>query len=385
MKKNTTLVVVALCASLSSCFKDEPLNAECDIRQAYIHADNPEAVFYKPADSLVNVITADSKIRFSVRRDADLTRIAPIFTITEGATITPASGSEHDFGQGPVSYRVTSQDGQWHRDYTVYVDAVMKNISDVPVLGFEHPEIFETMDGKYYVWREDADGVSLDIWATGNPGFALTNGQTLPGDYPTAPVDGGVEGKAVKLETKSTGALGALVNKRIAAGNLFTGKFDVKDALADAMKATMFGVPTGLKPIKFEGWYKYKPGPTYQDKDGNPVPGKTDMGDIYAVLYKNTDQQGNAIVLHGDDVRTNPNIVAVAALGETKATDEWTKFELDFDYTGALDPETLAAYGYSIAVVCTSSNGGATFQGAVGSTLMVDELKITWDKNDSDK
>ena len=28
-------------ATLTSCFKDEPLNAECDIEQAYIHVDNP--------------------------------------------------------------------------------------------------------------------------------------------------------------------------------------------------------------------------------------------------------------------------------------------------------------------------------------------------------
>ena len=261
----------------------------------------------------------------------------------------------------------------------------MKNISDVTVLGFEHP-VLEPSKGQYYVWEElTDDGVSLDLWATGNPGFALTNAQAKPEDYPTASIDGGVEGKAVKLETRSTGALGALVNMRLAAGNMFTGKFDVKDALADAMKATLFGVPTGRKPLRFEGWYKYTPGKTFQDRDGKAVPGKTDMGDIYAVLYKNTDQKGNAIVLHGDDVRTNPNIVAVAALGETKATDEWTKFELDFAYTGTVDPQTLASYGYSIAVVCTSSKDGATFQGAVGSTLIVDELKITWDINDAEK
>ena len=28
-------------STLTSCFKDEPLNAECDIEQAYIHVDNP--------------------------------------------------------------------------------------------------------------------------------------------------------------------------------------------------------------------------------------------------------------------------------------------------------------------------------------------------------
>ena len=37
-RKFITLSLSTVCAlSLSSCFKDEPLNAECDIEQAYIH------------------------------------------------------------------------------------------------------------------------------------------------------------------------------------------------------------------------------------------------------------------------------------------------------------------------------------------------------------
>ena len=38
---------VVCCATLSSCFKEEPLNAECDIEEAYIHADNPEEMFFQ--------------------------------------------------------------------------------------------------------------------------------------------------------------------------------------------------------------------------------------------------------------------------------------------------------------------------------------------------
>ncbi len=43
------------------------------------------------------------------------------------------------------------------------------------------------------------------------------------------------------------------------------------------------------------------------------------------------------------------------------------------------DPERLANNGYAIAVVASSSKDGAFFEGAVGSTLHVDELSIIWE------
>ena len=110
---------------LSSCFKDEPLNAECDIEQVSIHVANPNEVFFQVTDTLKQVLYTDSVINFNVRSHADLTALAPRFVLTEGATIIPANGSVQDFSQGPVTYTVTSQDGQWHRRYYVSFTPVM--------------------------------------------------------------------------------------------------------------------------------------------------------------------------------------------------------------------------------------------------------------------
>ena len=98
------------------------------------------------------------------------------------------------------------------------------------------------------------------------------------------------------------------------------------------------------------------------------------------MLYRNHDDQGNAFVLHGDDVKTSRYIVAMAQVPEIKTTDDWTYFEVDFEYSAYIDPETLASQGYSLAVVCTSSIEGATFSGAIGSTLYVDEIEVIWDQ-----
>ena len=135
-------------------------------------------------------------------------------------------------------------------------------------------------------------------------------------------------------------------------------------------------MPFDGKPVKFTGYYKYRPGDTFKDRYGN-VENRTDEGAIYAILYKNHDAYGNPVVLYGDNVQTSEQIVAKAIMAEVKPTDEWTKYEIAFDYGGQdLEPETLEKFGYSLAVVFSSSKNGAYFQGAVGSTLYIDKVKI---------
>ena len=153
------LLVCAFCATLTSCFKEEPLNAECDIEYAYLHSDDPEATFYQLTDSLVEVYSTDNVIEFGVKEDVDLTALAPEFVLTEGATIEPASGSVHDFsGNTPVSYTVTSQDGKWSRTYTVYINHRIRTIDEISTLSFEN-SMLDTSQ-RYAVWYETAaDGM----------------------------------------------------------------------------------------------------------------------------------------------------------------------------------------------------------------------------------
>ncbi len=119
------------------------------------------------------------------------------------------------------------------------------------------------------------------------------------------------------------------------------------------------------------------------DKSYNEVAGAKDYGAVYAVLYRNHDDQGNAIVLFGNDVKTNQNIVAIADIGDISSTPQWTQFEAEFKWKDGFDktdPEFLRQLinfnGYSIAIVASSSKEGDLFRGAVGSTLCVDEFEI---------
>ncbi len=372
--------------SLTSCFKDEPLNAECDIEQAYIHPGPLLKLWFaNAADTLVNVQSDQDKIEFTMRPFAILSRQAPMFRLTPGATIQPESGSVHDFSKGPVTYVVTSEDKQWTRTYQVSIKKGQTSMSNEFEFEFENAYL----NKGYYNWKENWNGEELDIWATGNPGFKISNSSAKPEEYPTTMIEEGYQGKGVKLTTQRTSKLADMVKKPIAAGNLFIGQFDATDALRDAMKATKFGRPFSFssKPLKLEGWYKYQAGEKFTDKEMKELDRK-DYGTIYAVLYENIDEKGNQVVLYGDNVQSSKQIVALALVGETHDdngkvaignTPEWHHFSVDFDYQSygkTIDPVKLKNGGYSLTIVCSSSSDGANFLGAVGSTLWVDSFKL---------
>lgn len=374
-----------VCAMLTSCFKDEAPNAECDILQTFVHVDNPSKVFAQLTDSIVDVMSNNSDIIFNIKPGADVSKMAPQFKLTKGATVFPESGTEFDFSNDKkIVYTVTSEDKAWTRKYNVSFE-----IAELPTtFSFENYDVFADKGiPKYHVWYDvSPNGKRIYDWATGNAGYKLSaTSETKPEEYPSVSMDdgngpeNGKLGKYVKLTTCSTGNFGVMVNRRLAAGNLFIGVFDVNKALTNTMLTTRFGLPFGKKPIYVTGYYKYKPGEKFQDKNGKIIEGKIDRGDIYAVLYRNHDANGDAIVLNGDDVKTNANIIALAEVNGGNGIEEtngWLTFRAVFDYKADFDEKLMESNGYSIAIVCTSSTTGASFEGAVGSTLCVDEFEI---------
>lgn len=372
------LLALSLWAT-ASCIRDEEPNAEADIETATLHVSAPEAFFFHASDSVQHISSADTAIRFDVRWGADLSALAPEFTLTAGATIVPASGSTHDFSGEGVFYTVTSQDGAWQRRYRVWFRPIRSDTTPTTTqVHFDFEDFaLDATTQKYYIWNEPNGALDADCWATGNPGFRLSKSTAQPDDYPTVPLEQGRTGHGVQLTTRSTLPFGAMVNMRLAAGNLFIGKFDVTNAMRDAMQATQFGKPFTLAPLRFEGWYRYAAGANYQNRNGVVQPDSVDHADIYAVFYRNTAADGTPVSLHGDDVLTHSALVAVARVPQLHETDEWTPFAVDFVYRSEVNDSILAARGYSLAIVASSSRDGASFCGAVGSTLLIDDFSVT--------
>ena len=114
------------------------------------------------------------------------------------------------------------------------------------------------------------------------------------------------------------------------------------------------------------------------------VPGVVDEGDIYAVLYRNKDAEGNPVVLDGGNVLTSKYIVSKAQVKSLPATDEWKPFEMFFEDVAPVDQQILDNYGYNLALVFSSSKRGAEFCGAIGSTLYIDEVELSFKETEGE-
>ena len=357
----------------SSCIRSEDPNSEADITKCILPQElltRPDIDVYQPFDKALNAYP----IVIPVNKNADVKKLAPVFELTPGASIIPTSGSVQDFSR-PVRYTVTSEDGMWHRTYAIMAKTQQKLPS------IFHFETAKT-DGQYHILYEELDGHTL-TWGSGNGGFAVAKKDALPTEYPTLLTPNGYIGNCVTMITRETGDLGAMVGMPIASGNLFIGHFEIGNALTKPLAATKFGEPFTYKPIRLKGHYRYKAGEKFMEK-GKVIPGKKDVMAIYAIFYESTDE---VPMLDGYIQETNyehPNMVALAIMKNPHETtgDQWEEFTIDFDYKRygkTIDLQKLADGKYHLGIVFASSANGAKFSGAPGSTLMIDEVELSYE------
>lgn len=374
MKIKSVIAGIMLCLAVTSCIQNEALNVEAAIDGC--SGSDIQQCLIDPNEFTVQLYAS---------RAADPSKININFNLPAGASIVPVQRFTEDGintynfkDENPRLFKVTSEDGAFSATYTIRLwQTEMPFTYDFETLSSDNP---------YHKFTEDNPSSGTIIrrleLASGNPGFELTKMAKAPDGYPTVQVNGGVDGgKCVKLETKDTGSFGSMVKMYIAAGNLFIGSFEVGQALSgNAMKATHFGFPFFYYPLRLEGWYKYKAGPTFSSK-GKPVEGRKDECDIYGVLYETDD---NVQFLDGSTSLNSPNIVALAQnIKELPETDIWKQFNFKFEPQNgkSIDPDKLGKGIYKLAIVFSSSVDGAKFEGAVGSTLYIDKVTIAHTSN----
>lgn len=362
MRIKSLLLYLCLGIIMNSCIQKEDPNAECDIIACYVEGD-----VLKMDPRIEN-----DRIFLMVKPSVDLanTDLILSFELTPGATIDPPSGTPRNF-VNPQTYVVTSEDKKWQKTYTVScsTDGITTDYS------FEHFELNSSK--KYYVFYEVVNEQKQYIWASGNSGYALVAPKADPKAYPTVPYDFGKVGNCLKLETLSTGLMGQMAKMPIAAGSLFIGEFIAADAMLRPLQATRFGVPFDFIPVCIKGSYKYKPGTKFIEKDGSENPDKVDSFDIYSILYETDD---NVKYLDGSNFLTSPNLISIARIKDEDkvVSEEWTNFSIYFKTQPGktIDLEKLKAGKYNVSIVMTSSINGNLFQGALGSTLLVDEVEL---------
>lgn len=350
----TAIRIIACLLTLTGCIKSEEPNIEVDILEVLTSNEG-----------VLTVVQQGSTIDVYVVPTLDISDLTLDFVLSEGAAITPDPATVTDYSSARV-FRVTSEDKMWTKDYTVSV-----TLNEIPTsFGFEH--WFQPERMRYKIPVEQLGNVAgeaeMHIWASGNEAYNfLTNKFDDHTVFPTQPTTEAHSGDyAVKLITKTTPEL----SKPIAAGNLFIGQFDA--SLLEPRESTMFGLPFYKKPVRFHGWYKYRSGGLTQYSK------EADNCKLQAVLYK-TD--GTVKHLNGFTIKTSANIVARAYLsGGDTATDGYVEFDVPFEYTEDIDIQKMKGGGYNLAVIFSSSLNGDVYDGAPGSTLLVDDVEIICDE-----
>ena len=112
---------------------------------------------------------------------------------------------------------------------------------------------------------------------------------------------------------------------------------------------------------------------------------RKDTCDIYAVIYEVDPTKFEP--LNGDDVLSSKRIVSMARIDNPGEPQEWKRFVEPFRPMNnkSFEEERLRNDGYAIAIVATSSRQGAYFEGAIGSILYIDELRVTWEGDELEK
>lgn len=337
------------CLYHSSCIKPPIANPEADIESFII----PDAA--KEAEVFID--QANRKIHLYLTREAFLHGVVPEIITSEGATVTPASGDSLHFGKA-VFYTVTAANGVNKKTYEILVSTPGSWYFDFENWGLHAVQQYEF---------PETEG-STSFWATANGGVALAGVSKNPESYPTRSTSESYSGtKAAALVTLPGTSLSKTMGIHLFAGSLFTGVFDIAISLSEPLKASQFGQPFhDGKPIRFTGYYKYQSGNTYQDENGNPIPGRKDSCSLYAIVFKGTER------VTALEIDNDPRIIARADIQDGSDRTSWTYFDIPFEYTSDLDINTP----FMVAIVASSSKNGAAYQGATGSRLLLDQLQI---------
>lgn len=356
MKKQHLLAFFLTPFLLTSCIKEEEEDTNADILEAYIPQE------YLKTDPIIT----NNSVEFRVKSNVDLKNQSPIFILSENATIDPINGTVRDYTNAQTAV-VTAQDSRWKKTYTITF-----NVDELSTkYAFDHAELMDK-DRYYRFYTTGSNGDKIYDWASGNSGYVTVAGSKSPDEYPTTIAEGRSGDLAAKMQTVYTSSFAAATGNPIAAGNLFLGSF--KTNLLNTLKSTKMGLPySGNLPKSVRTYYKYKAGGEVRDQDFDVVPGAKDTFDIYAIIFESKSKDN---FLYGDHDFQDPRNVAIARVSHAQRieTSTWKELEFDFELVSGktYDPEKE----YVLAIVMSSSIDGARFTGAIGSTLIVDEIEL---------
>jgi hypothetical protein len=355
MKKIIALLVASVL--FFSCSHEKVKSSENYIEKFNLEGISPIEINIFPISKLIYVWTNASNYDALIRAKKNI-------KISDYATLDSTGNNWTD---PSFKYIVMAESGE-KREYSVQIDT-----ANPKKHSFESWTLSNDGINGYYV-------LSNMRWASGNQGIGmaltmLSRDGRNPENYPTKKTTEGYVGNGVLLETIAGGSVFGK-NIPIFSGNLFFGNFNVGKALDDPLAATELGKLYLTKPKSITGYYKYKEG------DGNFLtgdPSKNDSCDIYAAFYQAKDDGGKEIILTAkekDDLDKLPYVLTYSRLQDCSTTEgeDFHQFVLNFD--SYKSEPNFEKYDYKLFITFAASRGGDTYEGKIGSKLIVDEVEI---------
>lgn len=344
--------VALIFVNLFSCKKEEKKSSEAelltfsitntvnlDLLEAVIDHDKKQIILFSK--------TTLTSANFPIIVSANL-------TISPKASVFPLSGQNITITnkEDGIEYKIIAEDG---RTITSYMLTVADN--QIPNSSFEnwHQEI--GMNSKPF--SNPGKDQFTTVWATANMGTSTY------GKYgTTALIENG--NTLVQIKTGSAGLI------PITGGTLFLGKFDVDGAISnptDPAKATDFGIPFVYKPTSISLKYKYQPGDTLKQgvlKNPKSLFGGFNISilegsDEFSIAVRLEKRVGNQVTIIGENKIISSDIISTL-----------TDLTIPINYVSSETPTHFY-------VVFASSAYGDKFKGAVGSTLVIDDLKLNYE------
>lgn len=267
---------------------------------------------------------------------------------------------------------------------TEYEYKVAAGKYEVEVQDFTTATLQQMPNSSFDDWHTDASNAKLycpwasgatSFWDTGNRG-ATTVGNS--NSFPTDDTSTG-SGKAAYLESK-------YIVIKFAAGNIFTGTYLKTDGTNGVLG---FGRPFTAFPNKLTFDYKYtsKEIDKVGDASMEYLKGRPDSCNIYVALwhvedgdYEQFQGEKYPIIIKtkpGQDQNLfsvdDPRVIAYGNFTSGTTVTSWTSETIEVKYKNTEVAPT------HILVVASSSKYGDFFTGGVGSTLVLDNLKLIYE------
>lgn len=366
-----TVLCATLCAAVFSCDRVDDLNDETTLDSFIVTGVAPGNVTVESVDLVltpdnpngnkivINTDATNADYPVSVQVDVKYSNAEKIFFIpAKDESIEWDFMSPLEFNYGESYKFVLIAESGLVNTYTI-------SLTDNATGGGGYLEdLYQIPNSDFEQWvNVGSNKININPTSIeGNNYWCTANNYFVQGTHPLE----GPTGLCAQMVTKKVD----FVYRTIAAGTTFTGNFSTNVNLENPRQMTFFGSHFIKRPKSMTFRMNYKAGDQLQKVENNAfvnLPGK-DKGEAWIQLLN---YSGSGEMEYHKEAAPGITVLGGGQLS-IDDTNGWIEVTIDVTYTNTtIDPNY-------IAIVFTSSVRGDYFEGAPGSTLLIDDVRLNY-------